>query len=415
MQSNKSDFLWNMLGSLANATSSMLLLMFAGRSQGEVSAGIFSISLAISQLFATIGLFEVRTYQSSDLKEQFKFKDYFTLRIITCFIMFVFSLVYILIYGYTGMDLQIIIMMCIYKGLDAFSDVSHGLFQQKNKLNIAGKSLFFRVVGSTIIFLITVYQFESLLFPILFMNIFSLLWIIVFDLYQTYKLEKDWVTCQLSNIRALFIECLPLCICSFISIYLINSPKYAIGTYATNEIQGIFGYIFMPTAVINLFSIFVLRPIIGDLSTSWGTANIIKFMKLVKLIVIWIVILTLITLISGFILGIPILSWFYAMDLSAYKYELMIILIGGGFSALSTAIYYILTVMRQQKKVFFTYSIVFLLVILTVPKLTQFYGLVGASYGYLFAMVLLDLGLIVTFKKSLKYINNNMHKENEDD
>ena len=46
-------------------------------------------------------------------------------------------------------------------------------------------------------------------------------------------------------------------------------PKYAIQSFASKELQGIFGYVFMPTSVINLFSIFILRPIIGDLLSKW--------------------------------------------------------------------------------------------------------------------------------------------------
>lgn len=406
MKSSRSAFLWNILGSIATAASSLLLLMFAGRAQGEASAGIFSISLAISTLFETIGLYEVRTYQSSDLKEKYKFDEYFTLRIFTCILMMLACLGYIVWKGYSSLELQSIILMCIYKCLDAFADVTHGLFQQKNKLEIAGKSLFFRTTLGTLTYMIAVYYYDNLVFPLLFMNIVTIIWIILYDLPHTLKMCKKWISINYEKILSLMIECLPLCICSFISIYLINSPKYAIDSYASNEMQGIFGYIFMPTSVINLFSIFILRPLIGDLSESWNNRYKEKFIKLVFIIVGWICLLTGITLLGGYFLGIPILSILYSTDLSNYRYELMIILLGGGFSALTTAFYYILTVMRQQRYVIITYGIVFPISLWLVPFLTKQFSLIGASYGYLLAMIFLDLGLCITFIITMKKSNH---------
>ncbi|MFQ6862727.1 MAG: lipopolysaccharide biosynthesis protein [Beduini sp.] len=406
MQSSRSAFIWNMLGSLANAASSMLLMMFVGRAQGDGAAGIFSISLAVSQLFATIGLFEIRTYQSSDLKEEFKFKEYFSFKIFSCLAMMIFSFFYIILKGYQGLELRIILLMCIYKCLDALIDVFHGLFQQKNRLEIAGKSLFIRTVLCTVAFVILVYKFDDLFIPILVMNIITILWMGCYDFYHTFMLEKTWVSIDLKKIFFLFKECLPLCICSFISIYLINSPKYAIDSYANYQTQGIFGYIFMPTSVINLFSIFILRPLIGDLSTAWNTGNMGRFVRLVLMVVGWIGVLTIVTLIGGYFLGIPVLSLFYATNLNEYRYHLIIILLGGGFSALTTAFYYILTVMRRQKSVLLTYMIVFPFTLILVPLCTKYYGLIGASYGYLFSMIVLSIGLCITLIISIRYINN---------
>ena len=153
MRSTKAAFIWNILGSIAVAASSLLLLMFAGRAQGESAAGVFSIALAISQLFSTIGLFEMRNFQSSDLKEKYLFSDYFTFRIFACLVMMILSTVYIIFKGYAGIEFKVLFSMCVYKMFDSFVDVCYGMLQQKNKLEIAGKSLFFRTTICTILFI----------------------------------------------------------------------------------------------------------------------------------------------------------------------------------------------------------------------------------------------------------------------
>lgn len=407
MRSTKAAFIWNILGSIAVAASSLLLLMFAGRAQGESAAGVFSIALAISQLFSTIGLFEMRNFQSSDLKEKYAFSDYFTFRIFACLVMMILSTGYIILKGYAGIEFKILFSMCIYKMMDSFVDVCYGMLQQKNKLEIAGKSLFLRTTICTLLFIVLVYRFDDLFMPMVVLNGVTLVWITVYDFYYTRKYEKKWITFNFQNMKLLFIECLPLCICSFLSIYLINSPKYAIQSFASKELQGIFGYVFMPTSVINLFSIFILRPIIGDLSIAWTTGNKKRFISFIKMIVIWIVVLTIGALIGGYFLGIPVLSILYSTDLSSYRNELMIILIGGGFSALTTAFYYILTVMRMQNRVLFTYGIVYVISLFVVKDLAIRMNLVGASLGYAIMMLLLAVGLLITMMISMNEIEQN--------
>ena len=407
MRSTKAAFIWNILGSIAVAASSLLLLMFAGRAQGESAAGVFSIALAISQLFSTIGLFEMRNFQSSDLKEKYLFSDYFTFRIFACLVMMILSTVYIIFKGYAGIEFKVLFSMCVYKMFDSFVDVCYGMLQQKNKLEIAGKSLFFRTTICTILFIFFVYHFDDLLMPMTILNIVTLIWIITYDFYYTRKYEKKWISFNYENMKSLFIECLPLCICSFLSIYLINSPKYAIQSFASKELQGIFGYVFMPTSVINLFSIFILRPIIGDLSIAWTTGNKDRFIQFIRVIVLWIIVLTIGALVGGYFLGIPVLSILYSTNLTNYRTGLMIILVGGGFSALTTAFYYVLTVMRMQNRVLFTYGAVYLLSLLIVKNLAIKMNLIGASLGYAIVMLLLAIGLFITLIVSMKEIEKN--------
>ena len=79
----KSIYLWNIIGSMANAGMSLIVLMVVTRTLDKNNADIFSIAWAISQQMATIGMFQIRTYQATDVTERFKFKQYFLFRIIT--------------------------------------------------------------------------------------------------------------------------------------------------------------------------------------------------------------------------------------------------------------------------------------------------------------------------------------------
>ena len=52
-----------------------------------------------------------------------------------------------------------------------------------------------------------------------------------------------------------------------------NAPKYAINTYCTDVIQNRYSILFMPAFAINLFSQFVLRPLLTPMAKMWSGGN----------------------------------------------------------------------------------------------------------------------------------------------
>ena len=85
--SESSVYIWNIAGSIANALLSVVLLMLVTRTLDDKQADIFSVAWTISQLMVTIGTFQIRTYQATDVKGVFKFQQYFIFRILTISVM----------------------------------------------------------------------------------------------------------------------------------------------------------------------------------------------------------------------------------------------------------------------------------------------------------------------------------------
>ena len=75
--SERSIYIWNIVGSMTNAFMSMLILAIVTRILDNQETDIFSIAWSISQLMATIGTFQIRTYQATDVAEKYKFNQYF--------------------------------------------------------------------------------------------------------------------------------------------------------------------------------------------------------------------------------------------------------------------------------------------------------------------------------------------------
>ncbi|WP_041138611.1 lipopolysaccharide biosynthesis protein [Beduini massiliensis] len=376
---DKKSVFWNMIASTLNAGLSVLFLLIVTRILGVVEAGIFSLAYSVSMMMLTIGLFDMRTYQATDVSEGSNFKYYFTSRVITCILMLIGSVFYVMVKGYTTYKIIIVLLLCLLKMFDAFEDVFQGLFQQNERLDIAGRLQALRLAAVIFVFFITLIIFKNLVFSITLSIITSLV-IILFLLLPVAsnfaKIELCWDKNQLLKI---FMACFPLFLGSYLALYTENSPKYAIDQFLQPEFQTYFNILFMPSYVISLFSSFAFRPLITPMAKSWTDHYFNKFMGYIKKLVLYAVGFTTITLIGTYFLGIPVLSILYNTDLSAYKNILILLIIGGGVNTLGTCIYYAITIMRKQKILLIGYGISALCAYLITPIIVSRYNLLGGA------------------------------------
>lgn len=375
----KKSVFWNMIASTFNAALSIFLLMIVTWVLGVVEAGIFSLAYSLSQMMLTIGLFDMRAYQATDVSGSERFKYYLTSRVITCICMLLAGLIYVMFKGYSDYKIIIVMLLCLLKMFDALEDVFHGLFQQNGRLDVAGKLQSLRLISVILIFCITLLFTQNLIVAILSGIVISII-IVFLTLIPTAKLfTKLELSFDIRQIFELFIACFPLFLGSYLALYIENSPKYAIDQFLQPEFQTYYSILFMPSYVINLFSSFAFRPLLTPMAKSWADKNFDLFIGYIKKLCLLVVAFTVITLIGAFFLGIPVLSLVFHADLSSYKTILMIFIIGGGINTIGVAIYYGITVMRIQKTLLIGYGISAICAFIFTPMAVEQYGLMGGA------------------------------------
>lgn len=73
----RDSFIWNTIGAGFSACQSAVVLFFLSRIAGIEIVGIVTIGFALANLFMTIGQYGVTTYMVTDVKEKYRFADYF--------------------------------------------------------------------------------------------------------------------------------------------------------------------------------------------------------------------------------------------------------------------------------------------------------------------------------------------------
>ena len=135
----RKNFIWNILGTGFNSFNSLFFMIIVTRINGVDEAGIFTIAFSTACILYSIGIYAGRIYQVTELNYKIKDKDFIVNRIITCLSMFIFLILFCAFRNYDLEKSIIFLLLTIYKGLEAFSDVIYAALQKNQKLEFVGK------------------------------------------------------------------------------------------------------------------------------------------------------------------------------------------------------------------------------------------------------------------------------------
>ena len=390
----KQVFFWNMAGSVANSFLSVVTLMIVTRMLTTLETDIFSLGWSISQMMATIGTFQVRMYQATDVRGVFRFGQYLEFRIFTLLIMIISSAGYVITKGYDSYKALIIIILCRFRAVEALADVYEGYFQQKERLDLAGKAVTYRVLITLLLFVISLLFFHNLFissialllgFTVSFLvfNIRYSLTVKTFDIRAKWNRGTYWVIKLVREVTPLFVN-------SFLMMMIINAPKLQIDETISSGIlkdgaQTVFSILFMPASVLTLIYI-VFRPLLTKMAIEWNDGRRKQFLQIIFMMLGGLFAMSIVVLLAAWVLGIPVLSILYGIELGNCKTELIILIIGGFLYTFSNVFDNALIVMRKQYLLLISYLLSWIFVKLTVNALVSSMGLIGAAISYTLSM-----------------------------
>ncbi len=380
--------------------------MVITRVLGLAAAGVYSIAFATGNLFLYLGEYGVRNVQVSDLTEQYPFRDYLAHRVLTVFLMLALgACCCVFSYGRGTYSLEkslTVFAMCLLKAVDCIEEVYEGRLHQRGRLDLAGKVMTVRLVVSIGGMLAAAVLFHSLLIATDIAA--ALAAVSAFCMLFCYRKEVAFTPGLVSrrNVGALMRVCFPVCAANFLQFYLINAPKYAIDAAMEETVQAQYNFIAMPVFVIQLLGMFLYQPVLGRMSAAAANGDRRALLSDIRKIVLGILVIAAVCLAGAWVLGIPVLSLLYATDLSSFRSELMWILVGGIFLALSGFLCAVLTILRRQSAILVIYAAGAVLSLILTGQMVRSSGILGAVRSFVSIMALVFVLLALTLAFSLR-------------
>ncbi len=395
----RQGYLWNMIASGINASEAIVTLMVAARTVGILESGVMAIAFTVANLMMCIGKYGVRNFQVTDTKNEYIFQDYFRSRIVTMLIMAAASVLFLAVSftsrGYSVNKVLIVALVIGIYGVEAYEDVFLSALQHDGRLDIGTRMFSVRWFFTLLVWSLGLILTKKALpacAAALAVDFILMLFLtnLVKEEISTYGKQST----EKTAVKEIMIKCFPICVSAFLSIYLPNAAKYAIDSCLTDDYQAYYSFISMPVFVIDLLSVIIFQPLLVQLSADWNGKHFGKFFSVIGKLCVLILGLSIAVLLGGYLLGIPVLSLLYGVDLAAYKTEFMLLMAGGsalGYIGLFTSV---LVIIRRQNYLMGSYLLVSLSAVFMLKQITLTYGIRGAAFANMMCLIILCLLLM---------------------
>ncbi|WP_347102608.1 lipopolysaccharide biosynthesis protein [Streptococcus anginosus] len=418
--SAKEIYFWNLLGNLAASGVSVLYLLIVTRLTSAKVADQFSLANSIGTLWIVIGLFQVRNYQGTDVNQKHSFIGYFQTRLITILAMLVTLYPYLYIVGegrYSFETILLTFLMILYRMWDAVSDLFQGLFQQRERMDIAGKTMFYRYSTSVVVLFLSILLSKSVIVGLFSLVIWNGLVIIFYETsflkyFETIQWKELFSSNYKKDIKDIFLACWPLFVSGFILLYILNEPKIIIekglnqGVLQTG-MQRDFNILFMPVFFMSLI-ILMVRPLITQMAILWNREKYVEFSLIVKKLLLYLFIGGIAVTIVAYFIGTPILSLVFGVALSQYTLPFAILIFAGVLYALAIVFENILTIVRKQHLLVGLYIVLLVITKLVTEPFIYQKGMLGATISFFIVMFtyVIGNGLMYLFAIHRKRMKN---------
>lgn len=414
MKKNKKNVIWNMIGATFNSFNSLFFTIIVTRLNGLNDAGIFTYSFATACVLYNIGIYEGRAFQVTDITGKNTDTDYFYHRIITCTIMLLVSAGFVFLKGYDIYKMAIFLLLCVFRFIEAFAEVIYGMIQKRGNLYQVGISLFVKALLGIICFTVIDIVTKNLILAVCGLILVNIIGILFYDRKNVKQIE---ITKSKFNWKAncrIFKAGFFTFVLTFLSVYLINAPRYAIDDLSTNDLQVIFGIVIMPATFMGLMGQYIIQPALTKLSQYIKEKQYLPLRQMILKLLAILMGIGILVLVVAYFLEAPILGFVYGIDLQPYFLSMMLIIFGSFFYAASMILSMILIAMRKTFSQAVTYGILGVLATMLAYQMVEKWQILGASITYTISMIaatFIFIGLTIVKMRQYKKTWNKEKKD----
>ena len=406
-RSVQANMLFNTAGSLIYYVSQWLMTILIVKLSGYADAGVLGVAMSATAAPAIVGLFNMRSYQVSDMRGEYSDNVYIRSRMFTNLLSFLICLIVVVCRGYDLEKTAVVLVFMLFKVIEGFADVYYGIDQKMERLDYAGISMAIRGIGSLGFFILGVTLGKSLILGVLLMSVFSLAVVVVYDRSKVRSLSETVRTRQpkqkWSQVKRLLWTCFPLAVVAFLNNLSINQPKLYLEDCFGETIMGFYNSVSSPTVVIQLAATTVFAPLVPLLTIEFEKHHKKEFLGILKKFMVLVAGLTVLCLgavklfeVTGFLKWI--LVTLFNAEIAPYTELFFPVVIISILIAVNACLFSICTLLREIKSQYLiggvglVSSYAFTWIFVTNYEMM---GVIYALAGTMLLQIMIQLGIIV--------------------
>ena len=346
----RTTFAWTLVGNSIYAGCQWGMVACLAKMGSTSAVGQFALAFAITApVFMLTNLF-LRGVQATDARAEYKFHDYFTLRLIgtvTGLIIVSASMLFI----HSDRQTRLVIMaVALAKAVESFSDVIAGLLQKHERLDQVAISMMFKGVISLAAFAATYFISHSVLAASIAL---VLSWMAVFATYDmrlartAIAASETFLASDFSILLRLARLAAPVGIVTALGALNVNIPRYILERYRGSSELGIFAALGYSVIVLGLIVNALGQSAVVRLSRSFAEARTDEYLSLIRRMSLIGVAAAALAFLSAVFVGRPLLRLIYGAEYASGLPLLLLFIVTSGVNAVASFVGYGMTAARR--------------------------------------------------------------------
>ncbi|MFQ6942739.1 MAG: lipopolysaccharide biosynthesis protein [Collinsella intestinalis] len=397
----RANMIWNSAGSFISLICQWLITVLVVKlSNSFEAAGVLSICMAIANIFTPIAQFKVRVFQVSDIKDEYSASEYTAFRILTILVALVGSCGYA-IATESPATIPAIMLYVVYKLIDSFIDVLHGIDQKNMRMDICGKSMAVRGVLSLLFFCVTMATTKSLSLSIAAMCL-STVPVIPYDWKMAKQYERLLPAISAGRAAELAKNCLPAVLGTACCTAVVSVARQILGDISGAEALGIYASVCTPVVIVQAGAGYIYAPLLGVFAGHIDRNETTRFFQLLIKVLVAMLGLALVGDMVFFIMGKPFLTIAFGAETSSYSFLMYAAIASVMLCAAASFLTDQLIAARESKWVFLGNLIPLVIVIFVTKPLIDKLGMNGCSISISVAYAVGSVLMLIALYRAVK-------------
>ena len=387
MKKLRNSLIWYTLGVIIYSLNSFLFMVIVTRINGLHDAGIFTYSFALCCLFYFLETYYNRAYQLSKDNKEKVFNDLLSTRVVSSLIGLVIIVLFSIISRFSLFKIGVIVLLYLYRDIEALADTMHGVFHINNELPTSGKAFLLRTLLTNLTLIVVDLLTHNIIISIIGMIIINLLIVWLYDYRKFKKISNFKIKLSFKdNTKKILKESFSIFAFSFLNNMIVNIQRYVLTYYVSADVESIFGMIIMPATIMIILSLSIYNTFLNEFKSYQKDKDYHKMNKLLINIIASLIVIAIVGLIGCYFLGIPVLEFVYGIELDEYKMLLLTIILASLFSSIVSVYSPILTLLGKNTIQLIIHVICVIISLLISWLLIMNNGLSGAVLSYLISL-----------------------------
>jgi O-antigen/teichoic acid export membrane protein len=380
-RSIQKNMIFNTAGSLIYYACQWSMSVLIVHLSGYEAAGILAIAMTVCASPAIVSLFNVRSYQVSDIDGQYTPKTYIRSRKYTNLLAYLVCICMVLVGGYNLEKASVILTFMLYKLAEGTADVYYGIEQRWGRLDYAGISMTLRGIGTIVSFVLVQHFLGNLLLSMIAITVCSYAVILLYDRrkVRTWTAEEPEAgapaaggrnavsassaeaqsggrsaaearRAQRNAVWKLLVTCVPLAVVAFLNNFSVNLPKIALESNFGSEVMGYFSSVTSPTLVVQMAASTIFAPLVTPLTEAFSRKDKSAFYGLLGKFAILLSVLAVLCLAGAAVLGRWVLNFLFGAKIDPYVYLFIPGILVSVLLAINASLFSVCTLIREIKK-----------------------------------------------------------------